>query len=289
MTTIAYDRPVKDLIAEHNKSGHVTHKSYNKKSVTLHHNGGAGLSHEDILRIWKTRKASAHFDVDEEGDEAQYVKALEYAWATGSTIGNIETISIEMANLSNGPDWLVGEKTWRSAARLAGWLFAKVIKARPNKGNFFVHNHWKATVCAGPFIEKIWPQIMKAAQEAYDEFTKTPSTPKPPVPPAPSKPKPKRKTDHDICVEVWQGKWGSGDDRIRRLDNAGYDGDHIQRLVNQGVGRDGRKTAPVKSAAVLAAEVMAGYWGNGADRKRRLKAAGYDADAVQTEVNRRLR
>lgn len=47
-------------------------------------------------------------------------------------------------------------------------------------------------------------------------------------------------------------------------------------------------TAASKSIAELASEVIAGQWGNGNDRKNRLTSAGYDYNAVQTEVNRRL-
>lgn len=42
-----------------------------------------------------------------------------------------------------------------------------------------------------------------------------------------------------------------------------------------------------KSISELADEVIAGKWGNGSDRAKRLKAAGYDYDAVQAEVNKR--
>lgn len=45
---------------------------------------------------------------------------------------------------------------------------------------------------------------------------------------------------------------------------------------------------PEKSVADLAAEVLAGMWGNGAERRERLTAAGYDYAAVQAEVNRRV-
>lgn len=45
---------------------------------------------------------------------------------------------------------------------------------------------------------------------------------------------------------------------------------------------------PEKSVADLAAEVLAGMWGNGAERRERLTAAGYDYAAVQDEVNRRV-
>ena len=49
------------------------------------------------------------------------------------------------------------------------------------------------------------------------------------------------------------------------------------------------QTPLVKSNEQLADEVINGKWGNGADRKNRLTAAGYNYEAVQTIVNERLR
>lgn len=43
-----------------------------------------------------------------------------------------------------------------------------------------------------------------------------------------------------------------------------------------------------KSVEEVAKEVIAGKWGNGATRKQRLKAAGYDYSAVQKKVNELL-
>lgn len=170
MTVVAYDRPVKDLIAGLNATGHVTHTAYRKTSVTLHHNGGR-LSHEGVLSVWRSRPASAQFDADAVGAIAQYVKVNEYAWAAGNTEGNMRSIHIEMANSTTAPGWGVAPVTWQSAARLAGWLFAKVIGVRPNTSNFFVHSHWYATACAGPSTASAWNPIMAAAQAAYDYFT----------------------------------------------------------------------------------------------------------------------
>lgn len=46
------------------------------------------------------------------------------------------------------------------------------------------------------------------------------------------------------------------------------------------------KPEPVKKTVdELAQEVIAGKWGNGADRKQRLTAAGHDYKAVQARVN----
>ncbi len=43
-----------------------------------------------------------------------------------------------------------------------------------------------------------------------------------------------------------------------------------------------------KSVDEIAAEVIAGKWGNGEDRKNKLTAAGYDYKAVQTIVNKKM-
>ena len=44
-----------------------------------------------------------------------------------------------------------------------------------------------------------------------------------------------------------------------------------------------------KSVDQLAREVIQGLWGNGADRKNRLTAAGYDYTAIQARVNELLK
>ncbi len=50
----------------------------------------------------------------------------------------------------------------------------------------------------------------------------------------------------------------------------------------------GSSSSGGKSVSQLADEVIAGKWGNGDSRRKKLEAAGYDYDAVQAEVNRRL-
>lgn len=209
--TIAYDKHIVNLIDELSRTGHVTHTKYKKKSVTLHHNGGVRFSHQTILNIWRTRPASAHFDIDAAGAPAQYVEAHEYAWAVGNTRGNQETISIEMANISGGPHWGVAEATWQEAARLAGFLFAHVIDGhpRPTRNNFFVHKHWYSTTCAGPFIDSIYDRILHAAQQAYDHFHG--QVVQQPVPISPVKPIQRAlEVDDD-------GKWGPATDYRARL------------------------------------------------------------------------
>lgn len=51
----------------------------------------------------------------------------------------------------------------------------------------------------------------------------------------------------------------------------------------------GSDATPKKSVDEIAREVIRGAWGNGADRKNRLTAAGYDYSAVQSRVNALLK
>ena len=44
-------------------------------------------------------------------------------------------------------------------------------------------------------------------------------------------------------------------------------------------------STPKKSVTEVAKEVLAGKWGNGADRKKRLTEAGYNYSEVQAKVN----
>lgn len=50
-----------------------------------------------------------------------------------------------------------------------------------------------------------------------------------------------------------------------------------------------KPTTAKKTVTEIAAEVIAGKWGNGTDRKTKLTASGYNYDEVQAEVNKLLK
>lgn len=89
------------------------------------------------------------------------------------------------------------------------------------------------------------------------------------------------KSAYEVAKEVLEGKWGVGQDRVRNLENAGYNYKEIQDRVNQLI-----KAKPSKTIGQIAKEVIDGKWGNGSDRANRLKKAGYDPNKVQAEVNK---
>ena len=88
-----------------------------------------------------------------------------------------------------------------------------------------------------------------------------------------------KKSNEEIAREVLAGKWGNGNDRKKRLEQAGYDYNAIQTIVNQLL------KPQKKTNEQIAKEVIAGAWGNGAERKKRLQEAGYDYNAIQAIVN----
>ena len=53
-----------------------------------------------------------------------------------------------------------------------------------------------------------------------------------------------KKSNEEICAEIWAGEWGTGNDRKTRLTNAGYDYNTIQRMVDAGVGKPQPKPQP---------------------------------------------
>ena len=54
---------------------------------------------------------------------------------------------------------------------------------------------------------------------------------------------PQLKSNEEIAAEIWQKKWGDGEERKRCLAAAGYSWDAIQSLVDKGVGKPVEKPA----------------------------------------------
>lgn len=75
------------------------------------------------------------------------------------------------------------------------------------------------------------------------------------------------------------------DKLMEKVLDAGFSG-YVTKLSGAPVTET--TTTPKKSVDDIAREVIQGKWGNGADRKKRLEAAGYDYDAIQKRVNQLL-
>ena len=99
--------------------------------------------------------------------------------------------------------------------------------------------------------------------------------------------KPAEKSVAEVAKEVLAGKWGNGADRKQQLEAAGYNYAEVQAAVNELA--KGTAAPAKKSVAEVAKEVLSGKWGNGAERKQKLTAAGYNYAEVQAAVNKLCR
>ena len=91
-----------------------------------------------------------------------------------------------------------------------------------------------------------------------------------------------KKTIEELSKEVIDGKWGDGETRKKKLEEAGYDYNAVQDRVNEMLVLNN------KDVTEIAKEVINGEWSNGEDRKNRLEQAGYNYDTVQAKVNQLL-
>lgn len=83
-----------------------------------------------------------------------------------------------------------------------------------------------------------------------------------------------------IAKEVISGRWGTGYERKRRLQAAGYNYSEVQNYVNLLMYEKVKK-----SNEEIAREVVKGLWGNGDNRKKSLAKCGYDYEQIQRIVN----
>ena len=95
--------------------------------------------------------------------------------------------------------------------------------------------------------------------------------------------KEERKNALELAQEILEGKWGNGEERRKRLAEAGYNYSEIQAEVNKLV------FPKKKTNAEIAKEVLQGKWGNGYERKEKLKNAGYNPSEIQAIVNKMLK
>lgn len=212
--------------------------------------------------------------------------------ADGNGNGNRKTISIECIMSRNYND--IDKKSEDNCAKLAAALLKKY---NLTIDHLYTHTHWlnvrdgkRGSVdylntlkhpykwCPA-YILPHW-QAFKEKVMTYMGTATTPITPETPTTGL--------KSIEDIAKEVISGKWGNGDERKKRLTEAGYNYNDVQAKVTELMNAKPAVT-PKKSVDELAKEVIAGKWGNGDARKKALTEAGYNYNDVQAKVSELLK
>ena len=240
--------------------------------IIVHHQASANRGGENHLTN-PTTKVSANYILRSDGTLIGQVPEEYRPWTTGPT-PDANSITIEIQNSTGAPTWKVSAAAKEKLARLMADLSIRYGWGPLKLGtNVRMHREFKNTNCPGPDMEASLPAIVENANKI-------------------------RKGDinsiygmmatHTVLksetLSSIAKKHGTTWQKIQELN----------KLPNPDSIKPGQKlvvrsstSSSTSSARDIALEVYQGKWGNGDDRVRRLKAAGYNPSAVQAEVNRR--
>lgn len=252
--------------------------------ITPHHAAGV-LTAENLAKIFSktSRQASCNYAIGNDGTIIGVVDEKYRAWTSSSRWNDQRAITIEVSNSATGGQWPISDAALNSLIKLCVDIckrnnIKKLEFTGTKDGSLTMHKMFAATSCPGPYLESKFPYIAEQVNATLNPVVKPVS----------------KKSNEEIAKEVIAGKWGNGADRKKRLTESGYDYDAVQKIVDSLVKGNSTSTAKPSQAPVkksneeIAKEVIAGKWGNGAVRKNKLKAAGYDYDTIQSIVKNML-
>ena len=154
-----------DILTVHYSKGRQGHTI---DKVIVHYNDG-NLSVEDCYRVWQSREASAHYQVEESGRIGQLVYDADTSWNCGKWVPNCESIGIEHANRSDGT---ISDACLDAGAHLVAAICKKYGLGRPQWNvNVFPHCYFVSTSCPGEIYGSQKDAYISRAQSWYDKMT----------------------------------------------------------------------------------------------------------------------
>ena len=317
--------PIRQDLVSAEKYGVKCPHSMKAEGITVHNTANNAPAKNEITYMKNNNnQVSFHYAIDDV-EIVQGISEDRNAWhaGDGNGTGNRKTIGIEIC-YSTG-DKAKFEKSQENAAEFVayklkeyGWSVDKVYTHKHWSGKHCPHRTldeygWDyfinlvkkymgeevVTTKEMYRVRKAWADsksqigaytilenAKKACKEGYYVFDSKGNIvfPEKEIQVAP--PTPVKKSNTEIAQEVIAGKWGNGATRKTRLQAAGYDYNAVQAEVERLMKKPEPPKPVLKSIDVIAAEVMAGKWGNGDARKKALTEAGYDYAAIQAAVNK---
>ena len=310
---------------------HSGHRNQPITKIAIHHTAGA-ISAATIGQIFRptSRQASCNYGIGNDNKIVLCVDEANRSWCTSSSWCDNRAVTIEVANSANGGNWPVSDRTLATLIDLVTDICRRngirnCTYTGGKDGVLQKHEWYANTNCPGPYlgskfsyiasevnkrlsgnssssggtstsslyrVRKSWSDS-KSQKGAFRDFDNAKKCANANVgykvfdasgnEVYPNKSISSKSID-TIAREVISGNWGNGSDRVNRLRAAGYDYDAVQSRVNEILSGTNSKPSG-KSIDEVAREVIRGDWGNGQDRVNRLRAAGYDYNAVQKRVN----
>ena len=274
------------------------------------------------------RKASSNYGIGKDAEVGLYVDEANTSYCNSNWDSNCKSVTIETSNCEIGGDYPVSEAVLNKLIQLVADIAKRNNLGKLVKGkNLVWHRMYVATTCPGNYLLNKMDYIVEEANKINNQTNSTPETSNKKsneeianeviagkwgngadrktaltnagydfsaiqeivnqkLAGKTTESKPALKSVDEVAKEVIAGKWGNGQDRFNKLNAAGYDSNAVQNRVNEILGA--KTTSNKKSNEEIANEVIKGLWGNGADRKNKLQAAGYDYNAIQKIVNAKL-
>lgn len=289
-----------------NKSSPRNHKI---DTVTIHCVVGQ-CSVETLGNVFAptSRQASSNYGIGYDGRIGMYVEEKDRSWCSSNAANDNRAITIEVASDTKEP-YAVNAKAYaalidllvdickRNGIKELVWSTNKADRVNHKNGcNMTVHRDYANKSCPGTYLYERHAQIASEVNKRLGSTN---------IKPAPEKPSGglyrvqtgafKSKTNADTMLakvkakgfDTYMVKVGdlykiqvgafkvkaNAEAMMKKLQAAGFS---AFITTEEGTG---------KSVDELAREVLQGKWGNGAERKKRLEAAGYDYAAVQKKVN----
>lgn len=289
-----------------NKSSPRNHKI---DTVTIHCVVGQ-CSVETLGNVFAptSRQASSNYGIGYDGRIGMYVEEKDRSWCSSNAANDNRAITIEVASDTKEP-YAVTAKAYaalidllvdickRNGIKELVWSTNKADRVNHKNGcNMTVHRDYANKSCPGTYLYERHAQIASEVNKRLGSTN---------IKPAPEKPSGslyrvqtgafKSKTNADAMLakvkakgfDTYMVKVGdlykiqvgafkvkaNAEAMMKKLQAAGFS---AFITTEEGAG---------KSVDELAREVLQGKWGNGAERKKRLEAAGYDYAAVQKKVN----
>lgn len=293
-------------------------------TITIHHMAG-NLSVEACANVFQdtSRQASSNYGVGTDGRIGLYVPENRRAWTSSNRDNDNRAVTIEVANNGGAPNWPVSDKALQATIDLCVDICQRNGIARLNytgnkTGNLTMHKWFTNTLCPGPYLSGKFQYIadqvnarLGSVEQPKQEQTSTPQTTVSVTAPwrvqvgafsqkAPAERKLKALesagfTNGFLAVvdsKLWRVQLGAYMEKAAaeqlqaELRAAGFSG-FVTQLSGTAVTPEPATTTTQakKSNDRIAQEVVWGQWGNGAERKQRLTAAGYDYDTIQAKVN----
>lgn len=213
-----------------------------------------------------------------------YCEEKDRSWCSSSSSNDHRAITIEVASDTTYP-YAVNAKAYASLINLVAdickrngikelkWKADKNLIGQVDKQNMTVHRWFAATACPGEYLYSRMGQIAQEVNKKLGIGTTTIN-----------QMYRIRKTWKDAASQI--GAYTNFDNAKRACKDGYYVFDSKGNIVYP---EQKQEAAPAptptkKSVQEIAAEVWAGKWGNGAIRKQRLEAAGYNYNEVQRAV-----